>query len=280
MRIFGIIADFFSTNTTTTWHMPVIAIPDIIEMLIIAVLLYKLMAWMRDTRAWALFKGLIFVLVFYGLAALFDMQTIVWLAGKAFTYGLIAFFVVFQPELRGLLERLGGKGASLSTPKVAHKERLIIEIVKALSAASDSKTGVLIVVEGKTGLKNFIDTGIAINAAVSSELLGNIFFKNAPLHDGAVILSGNRIAAAGCIIPLTDTVDLDPSYGTRHRAAIGISEVSDGLSLVVSEETGLISAAISGTFMAHLTLEEVETLLRDFYSNNRRRKKKGKRRSR
>ena len=260
--------------------LPLEIIVNAADILILAYIIYKILMFLKGNRAMQLAKGVVLLIIIYYLSGWFHLEVVHLLLSKSWSVFLLMLIIVFQPELRGLLERLGGKGASLSTPKVAHKERLIIEIVKALSAASDSKTGVLIVVEGKTGLKNFIDTGIAINAAVSSELLGNIFFKNAPLHDGAVILSGNRIAAAGCIIPLTDTVDLDPSYGTRHRAAIGISEVSDGLSLVVSEETGLISAAISGTFMAHLTLEEVETLLRDFYSNNRRRKKKGKRRSR
>ena len=138
----------------------------------------------------------------------------------------------------------------------------------------------LIVLEGKTGLKEYIHTGTAVDAAVSSELLGNLFFKNAPLHDGAVIIRGSRIMAAGCIMPLTSNPDIDSAFGTRHRAAIGISEVSDGLALVVSEENGGISAAWNGKFYRHITPAAVERLLRDFYSGDRRKKAKGKKKRR
>ncbi len=259
--------------------LPLEIIVNAADILILAFIIYKILVFLKGNRAMQLAKGVVLLIIIYYLSGWLDLEVVHLLLSKSWSVFLLMLIIVFQPELRGLLERLGGKGASLSSPKVAHKERQIIEIVKTLSAAADSKTGVLIVLEGKTGLKNYINTGIAVDAAVSSELLGNIFFKNAPLHDGAVILCGNRIAAAACIVPLTDDAGLDPSYGTRHRAAIGISEVSDGLSLVVSEETGLISAAINGNFMEHLSVEEVETLLRDFYSDNRRKKKKGKRRS-
>ena len=259
--------------------LPLEILVNAADILILTFVIYKILVFLKGNRAMQLAKGVVLLIIIYYLSGWFHLEVVHLLLSKSWSVFLLMMIIVFQPELRGLLERLGGKGASLSSPKVGHKEKLILEIVKVLSAAADSKTGVLIVVEGKTGLKNYIDTGTVIEAAVSSELLGNIFFKNAPLHDGAVILRGNRIAAAGCIIPLSDSVDLDPSYGTRHRAALGISEVSDGLSLVVSEETGLISAAMNGVFMEHLTLDEVETLLRDFYSDNRRKKKRGKRRS-
>ena len=259
--------------------LPLEIIVNAADILILAFVIYKILVFLKGNRAMQLAKGVVLLIIIYYLSGWFHLEVVHLLLSKSWSVFLLMMIIVFQPELRGLLERLGGKGASLNSPKVGHKEKLILEIVKALSAAADSKTGVLIVVEGKTGLKNYVDTGTVIDATVSSELLGNIFFKNAPLHDGAVILRGNRIAAAGCIIPLTDSVDLDPSYGTRHRAAIGISEVSDGLSLVVSEETGRISAAMNGVFMEHLILDEVETLLRDFYSDKRRKKKQGKRRS-
>ena len=266
MRIFEVIADFFSKNATTSWHMPVIAVPDVIEMLIIAFLLYKVMAWMRDTRAWALFKGLIFVLIFYGLAALLDMQTIVWLAGKAFTYGLIAFFVVFQPELRKALEQLGQRrffswfnfSDFQKNNADRYTDRTINEIVRACFDMGKVKTGALICIEREIVLGEYERTGIAVDGRVSSQLLINIFEKNTPLHDGAVIVRGDRIVAATCYFPLSDNLGLSKELGTRHRAAVGISELNDSMTIVVSEETGSVSIAERGVLSRDLTPEELK----------------------
>ncbi len=242
------------------------------DILIMAFVIYKVLIFLKDNRAMQLVKGVILLLIVYYISGWFHMDTVHFLLGQSWSVVLLMLLVVFQPELRSLLERLGGKGTIGGAGRNQPKERLIGEIVKSLTAASASKTGMLLVLEGKTGLKEYINTGTVIDAGVSSELLGNLFFKNAPLHDGAVIIRGNRVAAAGCIVPLSASTEIDPSFGTRHRAAIGISEVCDGLSLVVSEESGRISAARGGQFYHRLTPAAVERILRDFYSGDRRKK--------
>lgn len=250
------------------------------DILILAFVIYKILILLKDNRAMQLVKGLFLLILFYFISGWLHLETLHVLLGQSWAVLFIGVVIIFQPELRSLLEHLGGKGVLMNQAKQGPKERLIQDLLKTVSASSTSKTGLLIVLEGKTGLKDHIETGTPIDAAVSSELLGNIFFKNAPLHDGAVIIRGNRIMAAGCIMPLTSNHDIDPSYGTRHRAAIGISEVSDCLTLVVSEENGGISAAWNGRFYRHITLVATERLLRDFYTSSRRNKAKGKKKRR
>lgn len=252
---------------------------NVADILILAFVIYKILVLLKDNRAMQLVKGLVFLFILYIFSDLLRLDTINFLLGQSWAALFIGIVVIFQPELRSLLEHLGGKGNLLHANKQEPKERLIKDLMTTLQAASASQTGVLIVLEGQTGLREYTDTGIKVDAAVSSELLGNLFFKNAPLHDGAVIIRGNRIAAAGCIMPLSNH-DIGSAYGTRHRAALGISEVSDCLALVVSEENGGISVACGGRLYRHISAAAAEHLIRDFYSGKRRKKAQEKREKR
>jgi len=225
---------------------------DLIEILIISFLFYHILMWVKSTRAWNLFKGILVILIFVLIAALFQMSTILWIAQHTFNVGLIAVVVIFQPELRKALENIGGKSFLSSlfnfnkpdTKKFT--DRTIEELVRATFAMGKVKTGALIVLEDEIVLNDYIKTGIDVDALVSSQLLINIFEKNTPLHDGAVILRGDRVIAATCYLPLSDSMNLSKSLGTRHRAAVGISEVSDSMTIIVSEETGKVSVALRG----------------------------------
>ncbi|MDD6481420.1 MAG: diadenylate cyclase CdaA [Lachnospiraceae bacterium] len=225
---------------------------DIIEIFIIAFLLYHVLLWIQNTRAWNLFKGIIVILLFVLLAALFQMNTILWLVEKTLNVGLIALVVIFQPELRKALENLGGKnvlGRFFNIGKAEESkfsDKTIDELIKACYAMGKVKTGALIVIEDEILLNEYVRTGIDVDAVLSSQLLINIFEKNTPLHDGAVIVRGNRVISATCYLPLSDSMLLSKDLGTRHRAAVGISEVSDSLTIVVSEETGKVSVAMRG----------------------------------
>ena len=225
---------------------------DIIEILIISVLFYQVLIWIKNTRAWNLFKGIIMILLFVLLAAIFRMSTILWLAEKTLNVGLIALVIIFQPELRNALSNLGGKnilGSFFSIGKndeAKFTDKTIDELIKACIAMGKVKTGALIVVEDEIQLHEYIKTGIDVDAIITSQLLINIFEKNTPLHDGAVITRGDRIVSATCYLPLSDSMTLSKDLGTRHRAAVGVSEVSDSVTRVVSEETGKISMAMKG----------------------------------
>ena len=225
---------------------------DIIEILIISVLFYQVLNWIKNTRAWNLFKGIIMILLFVLLAAIFRMSTILWLAEKTLNVGLIALVIIFQPELRNALSNLGGKnilGSFFSIGKndeAKFTDKTIDELIKACIAMGKVKTGALIVVEDEIQLHEYIKTGIDVDAIITSQLLINIFEKNTPLHDGAVITRGDRIVSATCYLPLSDSMTLSKDLGTRHRAAVGVSEVSDSVTIVVSEETGKISMAMKG----------------------------------
>lgn len=257
---------------TFSWGILLEIIKNAADILILAFVIYKVLIFMKDNRALQLVKGLLLLIVLYYASEYFQLNTIQFLLKQSWTVLIIAVVVIFQPELRGLLERLGG-GNLLNQTKQEPKERLIGELMKALKSSSASKTGLLIVIEGKTGLREYIETGTVIDARCNSTLLGNLFFKNAPLHDGAVILRGNRVAAAGCILPLSLDPDIDPSLGTRHRAAIGITEVCDGLAIVVSEENGAVSVAYGGKLYHRLGMQTTEKMIRDFYYERRKKKK-------
>ena len=241
------------------------------DILILTYVIYKVLVLLKDNRAMQLIKGIVFLMLVYYISGWLNLRTVHILLSQSWSVLLVGIIIIFQPELRSLLEHLGG-GAFLNQTKQEPKERLTGELVKALKAASKSKTGLLVILEGHTGLREYVDTGTAVDASVTSELLGNLFFQNTPLHDGAVIIRGNRIAAAGCIMPLTDNRDIDPALGTRHRAALGISEVCDGLALVVSEENGSISVARGGKLYHRVTPSMAEQLIRDFYSNRKKKK--------
>ncbi|WAH37430.1 diadenylate cyclase CdaA [Alicyclobacillus dauci] len=230
---------------------------DIIDILFVAFVLYFLLLLIRGTRAVQLLKGVIIVVVVTVISSLLHLSASSWVLNRIIQVGLFAIPVVFQPELRRALEQLGrGQFWNLSLSQQGSEEaqQAVNEIVKATQVLSKTKIGALIVVERKTGLNEYIETGTSIEGYVSSELFINLFIPNTPLHDGAVIVRSNQIVAAGCFLPLTENRSLDKQLGTRHRAALGISEQSDGVAVVVSEETGKISVGVDGVL--HRGLDE------------------------
>ena len=236
-------------------HMPTtIHATDVVEIIILTFLCYYILAWIKNTKAWALLKGVIVIAIFIMLAAFFQMNTIVWIVTNVFGIAATAIVVVLQPELRKALEELGQKNffstlVSFDSGKAEgglFSDRTINEIVKACVEMGKVKTGALIVIEQHQSLKEFERTGIDVDGIVSSQLLINIFEHNTPLHDGAVIVRGNRVISATCYLPLSDNMALSKDLGTRHRAGVGISEVTDSLTVIVSEETGKISVAYNG----------------------------------
>lgn len=251
-------------------YMPVsVKITDIIEIILIAIAFYHILVWIKSTRAWSLFKGIIVILSFTLVAVYFQMNTILWIADKTLSVGIIALIIVFQPELRKALEQLGKKKFlsnlfSLSESKnVSEKfcDKTINELVKAAFDLGKTKTGALIVIEQDIDLAEYIATGIELDAVVTSQLLINIFEHNTPLHDGAVIMRGDRIVSATCYLPLSDNMGLSKELGTRHRAAVGISEVTDSFTIIVSEETGKVSVATGGEIIRNIDGEKLRTLL-------------------
>ncbi len=241
-------------------NIPKFGVSDAVEIIIIAFLVYNIMIWVKRTRAWMLFKGIVVLFLFVLLAAVFNLNTIWWIANKTLSVGVIAMFIVFQPELRKALEQLGRKKIfsnlfSFEDNKnegVKFSDKTINELVKASFELAKTKTGALIVIEKEISLAEYVRTGISIDAVVSNQLLINIFEHNTPLHDGAVILSGDRIVAATCYLPLSDSMEISKDLGTRHRAGLGISEVSDSVTIIVSEETGRVSLACEGTLYRNI----------------------------
>ncbi|MBO5387706.1 MAG: diadenylate cyclase CdaA [Lachnospiraceae bacterium] len=249
-------------------YFPKITVTDIVEMIILAFLIYNVMNWFRKTRAWTLVKGLMVLALFTIMAVVFKFNTILWIIRNTISVGIIAVIILFQPELRRALEELGRRNIVpdvFSNDKTEKGEKLndntIAELVAAAIDMSKSKTGALIVLENSVALGEYESTGINVDAAVSRQLLVNIFEHNTPLHDGAVIIRNNRIVAATCYLPLTDRSDLNKDLGTRHRAAVGISEVSDSMTLIVSEESGAISIAHSGILYRNLDSEGLKKQL-------------------
>ena len=242
---------------------------DAAEIIILAFLIYQIMIWIKSTRAWNLLKGFAVVLALLAVAAFFHMNTILWIAENFFSLGITAIIIVFQPELRRALEQLGEKNILTSiVPFESGKseadgitDRTISELIRACFEMGKARTGALIVLEQGVSLQEYERTGISIDSLVSSQLILNIFEKNTPLHDGAVILSGNRIRSATCYLPLSDNMNLSKALGTRHRAAVGISEVSDSLTIVVSEETGSVSVAKNGRLLRNLNQEQLREQL-------------------
>lgn len=248
----GMLSEFYARATMYVGLPDRLSRVDVIEVLIISFLFYHILLWIKSTRAWNLFKGIMVIFVFVLVAAIFQMNTILWLAENTLSVGLIALVIIFQPELRRALENLGGKnvmGRFFNIGKTEDNkfsDKTIDELVKACFAMGKVKTGALIVVEDEILLGEYVRTGIDVDALVTSQLLINIFEKNTPLHDGAVIVRGDRIISATCYLPLSDSLTLSKDLGTRHRAAVGISEVSDSLTIIVSEETGKVSLALRG----------------------------------
>ncbi|MCR5120137.1 MAG: diadenylate cyclase CdaA [Lachnospiraceae bacterium] len=255
-RVGGFIEEYISSL-----HMPTISITDVIEILILSFVIYHLMIWGRNTKAWSLLKGTVVILVFLLIAVMFEMTTILWIVEHILSTMVIALVVVLQPELRRALEQLGQKNIVFSflnndnMHTGRYSDHTIDEIVKASFAMGRAKTGALMVFERNETLMEYEKTGIAIDAQVTSQLLINIFEHNTPLHDGAVLLRNDRIVAATCYLPLSDNRSLSKALGTRHRAAVGISENTDSLTVIVSEENGKVSVALGGELYSGLTQE-------------------------
>ena len=254
--------NFFS-NTIST-----IGINDILDILITTFILYKILEFIKDTRAQQLLKGLLFVIAAYFVADYMNLYVVHWILKAVFTVGLFALVVIFQPELRRGLEYMGRSKIGMSKFVKIDKDKakyISNEIANITASFSDSRTGALIVFERDVTLEDVAETGTLINADISAELLGNLFYEGAPLHDGAVIIRQDKVYAAGCVLPLTDKISINKSLGTRHRAGIGITENSDAVTLIVSEETGIISVAKDGQIIRFLEKKNVEEILMDLF---------------
>ena len=244
--------------------VPKITFKNLIEIAIIAILVYEMLIWIKNTRAWTLLKGIVFILAFFLAAAILELDTILWLLEKTSYIAVTAIIVIFQPELRKALEQIGSQNVLttlFSTDDTKKNEdfseKTIAELVRACFEMGKVKTGALIVIERGTPLGEIERTGIEVDGIVTSQLLINIFEHNTPLHDGAVVIRGNRVTAATCYLPLSDNMDISKALGTRHRAAVGMSEVSDAMIVVVSEETGGVSVAQGGRLSRNLTESEL-----------------------
>ena len=252
--------------------LPKIGVVDILQIIIIAFALYHVTFWVKRTRAWTLVKGVFVLFSAYIVAYILDMSVILWVFDKTIGLGITALLIVFQPELRKALEELGQKKIVSSIlpfdenkdRNIRFTDRTVNEIVRATSELAKAKTGALIIMEKDIILSEYERTGIIIDSAISSQLLINIFEHNTPLHDGAVIVRGDRIVAATCYLPLSDNMGLSKDLGTRHRAAVGISEVSDSLTVIVSEETGMISVAVGGKLLRNIDGDLLRRKLNDF----------------
>jgi diadenylate cyclase len=253
-----------------TWlSIPSIKWTDIVEILIISVLLYKVLSWIKESKAWSLLKGIVFILLFVMVAAMFSMTTILWIAKNIFSVAVTAMVVVFQPELRKALEQLGRRKVLSSLFQFDNRvsgerfsDETINEIARGSFEMGRAKTGALIVIAQNDPLTDYEKTGIMLDSAISSQLLINIFEHNTPLHDGAVIVQGNRIVAATCYLPLSENMALSKELGTRHRAGVGISEVTDSMTIIVSEETGRVSVAYEGELTRNVDVDELKEMLR------------------
>ncbi|MCL2593690.1 MAG: diadenylate cyclase CdaA [Defluviitaleaceae bacterium] len=263
------ISEFFSESLSNIdfayFTIVRISFFDILDILIVAYLLYRIILWIKETRAWALFKGVVVILVISAIAFMFGLTTIVWLMRTALSVGVLAMIILFQPELRKALEQLGKGRLSLPFGLVEDSDssissKTVDEVITASFAMAHLKTGGLILIENVVMLGELEDTGIRLDACVSSALLLNIFEDKTPLHDGAVIIRNNRIAAASCILPLTAN-EIGKELGTRHRAAVGASEVSDCYAIVISEETGGVSLALGGKLYRNQTAEDLRKMI-------------------
>ncbi|MBR5489252.1 MAG: diadenylate cyclase CdaA [Firmicutes bacterium] len=247
-----------------------IGITDILDVLIVAFLVYKVLGFIRETRAEQRAKGVLvfFLLTFLSYAC--HLYTLHYILSNVLQVGLIALVVIFQPELRRALEHLGRSKLTTVFSQVDKDEakQMIGEFVRAIENMSASRTGALIVIERETLLNDIVETGTIVDSAVSEQLIGNIFYEGSPLHDGALIVRGDRLYAAGCVLPLTQNKELNKELGTRHRAGIGITENSDALTLIVSEETGVVSIARDGKLTRFLDMKTVEKMLLSIYLEN------------
>jgi len=268
------------TDATGSWlksvlgsiSLPQINFVDIIEIIILSVIIYHILRWIKKTKAWILLKGFGVLLIFTAVARFFRMDTIYWIAEKILGFGITALLIVFQPELRKALEELGQRSffenfSLLDTTKEINElfsDRTLNEIVKATFEMARVRTGALMVIQQNISMAEYERTGISLDSVVSSQLLVNIFEHNTPLHDGAVIINGDRITSATCYLPLSDSMSLSKDLGTRHRAGVGISEVTDSLTIIVSEETGKVSVAYGGELERGLDAQRLRERLSVF----------------
>ena len=260
--VYDWLIDFFNIPA---FHMPGIGLANALDILIVWVLLYFIFRWIRRTQAWVLLRGIIIVLIIALLAEVLDLFTVRWIIDYAIRNGLLVIVILFQPELRKALEQIG-RGQYFINLKTEGEEKVhtsahtVGEIIKAVKVMSKALTGALIVMEQEVDLSEYERVGVSLDAQVSAQILTNIFERNTPLHDGAVIIRGNRVSTAACILPLT-AEDVDTELGTRHRAAIGITEVSDARVVVISEETGRVSIVIDGNITRDVSDDVLRELL-------------------
>lgn len=250
---------------------------DIVEIIILSFLIYHILVWIKNTKAWSLLKGLLVIAVFVLFAAYFEMTTILWIVNNLFGVAVTAIVVILQPELRRAVEELGRKNIISSIIPITvgrgpdggrFSDKTINEIVKACVEMGRAKTGALIVMEKDESLTDYERTGIEVDGVVTSQLLINIFEHNTPLHDGAVIVRGDRVTSATCYLPLSDNMRLSKELGTRHRAGVGISEVTDSLTIIVSEETGKISVAYGGNLERNVDADRLRARLSDLQNKS------------
>ena len=248
------VQNFFEKYLT----IPDIYFSDVFEIAIIAILFYYIFLWFRKSRAWSLLKGILVIVFFMVFASLFHLTTLLWIINKTLSAGIIAIVIIFQPELRRALEQLGKKNVLFKFFKIGSNtederfnDKSIEEITRATFEMAKVKTGALIVITRDHDLSQYVETGISIDAKITSQLLINIFEKNTPLHDGAVVIEGDRIVAATCYLPLSDSVVISKDLGTRHRAGLGITEVTDSIVIIVSEENGSVSIAKDGKLIRY-----------------------------
>ncbi len=245
-----------------------IKISDVIDVLVMSYVIYKLIIVLKETRAAQLLKGLLIILIFSRISFALNLYTINWVISNIFTAGLVLIIVVFQPELRRIFEKLGRSNrffVSLTKMDSQGDQTKTDEIINAVASLSRQKIGALIVIANKVGLADIVETGTLLNANISSELLINIFFPNSPLHDGAVIIKDDSIVAAGSFLPLSTNMSISKELGTRHRAALGMSEKSDAFIIVVSEETGIISTVYNATISRHIDTETLRSTLNKLF---------------
>ena len=241
---------------------------DIIDIVIVAYLMYRLLGFIKETRAQQLFRGVLLIVAFFLISEIFNLSLLNWLFTRLITVGLIAVVILFQPEIRRGLEQIGRRGVLSRQFRNMGKEEIYATVHKLVDAVDDfssTRTGALMVIERETMLNDIAETGVIVDAEISVRLLGNLFYEGSPLHDGAVIIRGDKVHAASCVLPLTERQNIGKNLGTRHRAALGLSEVSDAFVIVVSEETGAISVAQNGTFRRFLDLKTLEKMLLDIY---------------
>ncbi|MDN7243035.1 diadenylate cyclase CdaA [Planococcus sp. N028] len=249
---------------TITDQTPLELLVNLIDILLVWFVIYKLIAVIKGTKAVQLLKGIFVIITVRLVTVALDLETLGWIMQQVLEWGFLAIIIIFQPELRRALEQLGrGKLFSSSTlNEESERNRLIEAMSKSVSYMAKRRIGALVSIERETGLSEYIETGIPMNSDITSELLINLFIPNTPLHDGAVIVQKNRIAAAACYLPLSESPFISKDLGTRHRAALGISEVTDAITIIVSEETGAISLTANGDLHRNLSLEDFEVKLR------------------